>query len=457
MVEFSLNTKEYTEDGYVIRKGKIFQAGEYPDKKLSISPEELLAASSDFRPAPLNLEHIVTPFDGKLGTLNTISVSKDGTELFGEIKLRKCVDEALGDDPLKVSCEWSRAEKKITGLALTTRPRVKDAVLMSAFSEALIADGYEATKAVEESLVCFADNSTDTTKTWTGQYFFQSLHDSCADKGAICNPKAQADFVSQEEATGIQKLHDLALENGAKCRFKQDSKYAYYNENAVSDGVEKKKMDVKEQSLFEAFKAFFSGNTEANGTEVKAQVAAPAVVDVEKIVAEKLAEVEAKFSQKQAEIEAQLATEREAKDKIAADLAKIEAEKAAFSEAEAKAKIEGIKQAAINKVDALITAQKVLPANRAKLEVLFSTLALDDVNNSDDKVNFSENGQVFESRVDLLTSFFSEKVDLKTAEEVKAGNALLSNDAPAVEKEEDAMVAAAKEFAKSSKNGLFSA
>lgn len=456
MVEFSLNTKEYTADGYVIRRGKIFQAGEYPDKKISISPEELLAASSDFRPAPLNLEHITTPFDGKLGTLSSINVSKDGTELFGEIKLRKCVDEALGDDPLKVSCEWSRSDKKITGLALTTKPRVKDAVLMSAFSEALVEDGYEPAKAIQESLVCFSDDSSDTTKTWSGQYFFQSLHDMCGDKGAVCDPSKKADFVSKEESTGIQKLHDLALENGAKCRFQQDSKYAYYNENAVSNGAENK-MDNKEQGLVEILKAFFSGNTEADGKEKAPVATVVPAVDVEKIVADKLAELEAKFSQKQAEIEAQLAVEKEAKDKIAADLAKIEAEKAAFSEAEAKAKIEGIKQSAIDKVDTLVKEQKVLPANRAKLEVLFSTLALDDVNNVDEKVSFSENGTVYESRVDLLTSFFSEKVDLKTVETMKAGNAFLSNEGTVTEKEEDPDVAAARAFAKNSTNGLFSA
>ncbi|HEU4988448.1 MAG TPA: hypothetical protein VFT41_01540, partial [Gemmatimonadaceae bacterium] len=43
--------------GAVLRRGKIFEAGDYPDKAYAMTPEELWAAAEQFAPVPLDLEH----------------------------------------------------------------------------------------------------------------------------------------------------------------------------------------------------------------------------------------------------------------------------------------------------------------------------------------------------------------------------------------------------------------
>lgn len=118
----------------VLLTGKIFEAGEYPDKGFSITEEELPAAVAAFSPVPNDLNHTNTILDGKLGQLR--SVVAKGKELMGTVAVPKWLKDSIGTDPLKVSLAWNTATKRIVGNALVLNPRIPDAQLMAAFSAA---------------------------------------------------------------------------------------------------------------------------------------------------------------------------------------------------------------------------------------------------------------------------------------------------------------------------------
>lgn len=123
--------KETRDDGTVVRRGKVFEAGDFPDKDVAFDEGDLDHAVNTFQPVENDLEHASTILDGKLGRL--ARVWKRGKELFGEVELPAWLDKVIGDEPIKVSLAFDRS-KKIVGNALVLRPRIADAAIMSAFS-----------------------------------------------------------------------------------------------------------------------------------------------------------------------------------------------------------------------------------------------------------------------------------------------------------------------------------
>jgi len=126
--------KEKASDGTVIRRGKVFESGDFPDKDVSFDEADLDRAVSTFAPVDNDLEHASTILDGHLGRLE--KVWRKGAELFGEVHLPAWLDEAIGDEKIKVSLAFDRA-KNIVGNGLVLRPRIADAAIMSAFSSSL--------------------------------------------------------------------------------------------------------------------------------------------------------------------------------------------------------------------------------------------------------------------------------------------------------------------------------
>jgi len=113
---------------------KCFEAGDYPDKAFSLTPEEMRAAVANFRPVPLDSAHAPSVFDGKMGHLDQVTIEPDGITLTGVVRWAKWLDGVLADGERKVSASWDRATKQLTGLALVPVPRVTDAALMAAFA-----------------------------------------------------------------------------------------------------------------------------------------------------------------------------------------------------------------------------------------------------------------------------------------------------------------------------------
>lgn len=197
----------------VLRTGKLWEAGDYPDKDFEMTPEENWAAVEAFGEAlDVDLEHVPTILNGHLGKLQEVRLSDDGTEIEGTLAIPKWLNDVVGEEPLKVSCTWNREQKTLDGLALVMKPRVSDAAVMSAFA------------AFTETQ--FAGKRHDTP---SGQSLLQMMHDDAARAGAKCSRSNTADMArcserntvdmhSGHELEGIQAIHDVTVKHGAMCR-----------------------------------------------------------------------------------------------------------------------------------------------------------------------------------------------------------------------------------------------
>lgn len=143
LATFDLAPESKSVGGYVLRKAPvIFRTGNYPDKNFSMTPEELESAarkfnqSADIKTALIDLEHIPTVLDGKLGALAGAGVSPNREILFGTTAVPAWLDSILGPDERKISVTFDRATKTIKGIALVRSPRIEDAHLVAAFSAA---------------------------------------------------------------------------------------------------------------------------------------------------------------------------------------------------------------------------------------------------------------------------------------------------------------------------------
>jgi hypothetical protein len=198
----------------VLRSGKLFQAGDYPDKEFSMSEAELAAAVAAFEACDIDLEHTPTVLSGKLGRLESVTLSDDGKSLHGIVRLPKWLDDQLGETECKVSATWDRVTKQLKGLALVIDPRVPDAVLMAAFAAFAAEEGRHDTR--------------------TGQSVVQRLHNVAAEAGAVCTPPSggakpngSVGMASQHESEVVQQIHDLTTAHGADCAAlsPQDAQY----------------------------------------------------------------------------------------------------------------------------------------------------------------------------------------------------------------------------------------
>ena len=120
------------EGDFVLRRGKYFELGDYPDKEFSLNETEADAALESFSRMPINLEHTSTLFDGKLGWVRRLW--REGRDLLAEYSIPAWLHRVTGGEPIKISSEWDRSTKRPIGAALVLSPRIEDAVMMAAAS-----------------------------------------------------------------------------------------------------------------------------------------------------------------------------------------------------------------------------------------------------------------------------------------------------------------------------------
>jgi len=183
-----------TYPGYVLRKGKIFEAGDYPDKNFAITPEEVLAALDDFEVVPIDVEHRPTLFDGKLGNLFHVESHDEGRTVDGTIAIPQWLDDVIGSGPVKVSTQWDTANKTLEKLALVVDPRVSDAAMLSSFANSVGLAGSRHSQADMADL--------------------QIIHDLASKQGATCLTN-QADM----HANHIAKEKKMTLAEKVKSWF----------------------------------------------------------------------------------------------------------------------------------------------------------------------------------------------------------------------------------------------
>lgn len=294
--------------GIVRRWTKLFTTGDYPDKEFSLTPEEMAKAVDVFAPVPIDLQHTNTVLDGKLGLLESVEPSDDGTELFGMVAIPTWLDGLIDGSQRAVSTTWDKTTKTLKGLAIVTEARVDDAVMMAAFEKASklpkLPDPPVTFKDIETAVekqdmptilsallariddevalagvVSFASRHD----TREGQSTLQNLHDTSARYGAVCaDPNVK--MASAHESQALQAIHDMTTEHGATCSDMSKSTPGWYFSSATvatqqaatppeeTDGM---------KTLEEVLREFFGGSKDtpgAPGSEPPpANVATPAV------------------------------------------------------------------------------------------------------------------------------------------------------------------------------------
>lgn len=403
-MKYDLDQVKDLGNGYVMKTGLIFRAGDYPDKNFRMTAEELKNAADAFTPVDLDIEHRKSIFDGKLGKLHAV-VAK-GDELYGAALVPKWLHEISEENPIKVSCTWDRSTKKLSKLALVTDPRVSDAALMAAFSKSELEAGASADKVLIDFMVAFSKTGE---RTWAGQDVLQQIHEITSKAGAVCSKSnaEYSEFVSKPENKAIQDIHDMATSLGASCYVWETD--AIYNQSSEqSERKEDFNMGIKEK-LMEIVNSL-------NGTP-EAQVAPVVEEQATSDSATRIAELEAEVAKYSAKLEA-----LEAKE--AAPVVS-EKEAALSAQLEELQKETAVKEAGIFAND-LVSEGKATPAEAEFAKNLFIQLLADDKNQLLAEFNTEGN-----SRVEMLKAFFqareTNKLEELTTEKVEDA-IVLSND-----------------------------
>lgn len=427
IAEFELDpsTVVDTEDGaYVLRTGKIFEAGQYPDKKFEITPEELCEAISDFKPVDVDLEHMPTILDGKLGKLEAVALGSDGWSLIGTVRLPKWLDSQLGSAERKVSATWDRVSKQLTKLALVRNPRVKDAALLSenagifaAFVMNEFGDTIKDTSKEElvETIKELMAKETDfaNAQTWDGKALMQGIHDMSARSGAVCaetekkfNELQEAGFVSASESKTIQQIHDTACRGGATCNF---IKTGGGMDSVASYNDKEKKMNISDiKKLFSSLPDDLDVDTKEEKTELSdTKVAELAAREAAVAVAEKA------VADREAALAAAAAAPDVAKDETTEEktdeVANSDGPSARELELEAELKAlrtKDIVREAEKFADAEIKAERAYPAERDGLIALFCQASADD-EAATTKIKFKADDKEELTRVEALQALYA--------------------------------------------------
>ena len=123
---------------WVERRAKLFEAGEYPDKGIAVSDEDLAALVAGFSdPVPVLIEHADSPLE--LGFLT--AVERMGRELHGTVSLSREADALVRRSGARgLSLGLSPDLRTIREVSLVRRPRVAGAGFFSA-SECVVFSG----------------------------------------------------------------------------------------------------------------------------------------------------------------------------------------------------------------------------------------------------------------------------------------------------------------------------
>ncbi len=116
-----------TAQQWVERQAKLFEAGEYPDKGITVSPEDLRRMEAQFDlPVPVLIEHSSNPLE--LGYLT--AVRAEGQELFGTIALTPEADALIQrSGATSLSLGLSPDLIEIREVSLVRNPRIASAKL----------------------------------------------------------------------------------------------------------------------------------------------------------------------------------------------------------------------------------------------------------------------------------------------------------------------------------------
>jgi len=290
---------------FVLRRGKIFEIGDYADKKFSLSADEAQLAVAAFSPCAVNLEHKKTILDGHLGSLVDVSLSADGKTLFGSVMEPSWLAGLLPTSERKVSLEWDQATKQIVGVAHVLNPRIKDAVVFDAFArfssgEEVVPFAYEST--AERDAILEEDFGDPTNKLFpvrTQEECRQSLNElAFADDPTAVKVR----IVAIAARKGLKIPDNYWMQTrGVSKPIVTNSDYSMYSQEKNMTPVEI--TEVPKVSFMDQVKALFSGAKPEELAEVEGALThaktgkTPREIELETKLAKFEADESVKFSQ----------------------------------------------------------------------------------------------------------------------------------------------------------------
>ena len=123
----------------IIRDAKLFEAGNYPDRKLSVSEADLDKIIAGTVSCPIKVEHMDTPFDAALGVVR--SFYRKGKELWGKMHFSPVAWELVkASNAKRLSVHIARGLDRLLEVSLVVHPRVADAAVFGDLTRPLPSD-----------------------------------------------------------------------------------------------------------------------------------------------------------------------------------------------------------------------------------------------------------------------------------------------------------------------------
>lgn len=374
LAEFAVDASGRRVDGgYAIYpNARLFQAGEYPDKAFSLSPEEMWLACEQFTPVTGNIQH-TDYLKGRACEVRSIRLADgDPFALLGEVAVPLWLDENLEGHEKRLSCEWDRESKTLAGIALCVNPRVEDAALMTA--EATFASKHQTSHGVQS---------------------LQEIHNASVRGGAVCKRPGSADMASSHEHTAIQQAHDISVEHGAMCDDMRAPRPYFGTSDsgghAVTTPTPTPTKEGRTMSRFSEFMAYLKGEDEESDSDDQQKSAS-----------------QAKPAAAPAAAPAQMSTPAESEALRAA-----KNQLAHFEQENRRLKMERIHQDAEHFVEKAIAEEYAMPKEREALMALRVQAAMDD--STLDVVKFEDGTET--SRVKLLEDSVKQRVQGRLTKE----------------------------------------
>lgn len=123
----------------VVRDAKLFEAGNYPDRKLNVSESDLDKIIAGTVSCPIKIEHMQTPFDGALGVVRCLY--RKGKELYGKMHFSPAAWELVKSANAKrLSVHIAGTLDRLLEVSLVVNPRVADAAVFGDLTPSLSSD-----------------------------------------------------------------------------------------------------------------------------------------------------------------------------------------------------------------------------------------------------------------------------------------------------------------------------
>ena len=220
---------------WIDRRAKLFEAGDYPDKGITVDPSHLSELAKGFDlPVPLLIEHATSPLE--LGYLT--SVEADGDELFGTVALSAEANELIEKSGAQsLSLGLSPELDVIREVSLVKKPRIGSARLFDS-------DGYTFFGSIVEEVIDWQAKYEDATAQQNKQRASDQVQQLIADGKLLPAQAKYAEALLQRDDTIEFDGETLAINELVKGLIESGPQHNLFNELAPNPTSDEEQHDL---------------------------------------------------------------------------------------------------------------------------------------------------------------------------------------------------------------------